>query len=104
MSSEFVHNDVTKKLKASTLKPGMLSRLFKLEEDSLILTDEDGNCYVPSGDIFDPPLPDGTKFEVDGTEKSVSENTQLMIPKAQRDLAVIQGENKDVSFFVHINL
>ena len=104
MASEFVYNGVTKKLKASTLKPEVLSRLFKIEEDSLVLTDETGECYLPSGDTFDPPLPDGKKFDVDGTEKSVPGNTQLIIPKEQRDLAVIQGANRDVSFFVHINL
>ena len=105
MTSEFVYNGVTKKLKASTLQPEMLSRIFKLEEDSLVLTDETGECYLPEGNCFNPPLLDGKKFEVDGIEKSAPGNTQLIIPKEQRDLAVIQGAKRDVSFFfVYINL
>ncbi|CAJ0956467.1 unnamed protein product, partial [Mesorhabditis belari] len=65
----FTFNGVTKKLKVAAVKPAVLSTVFKLEPDSIVITDDDeGEVHLPDGARFDPPLIDGRRYSVDGFE------------------------------------
>uniref|UniRef100_A0AC34RKL8 Uncharacterized protein n=1 Tax=Panagrolaimus sp. JU765 TaxID=591449 RepID=A0AC34RKL8_9BILA len=76
MTSEFVYGEKTKKLKVAGLTPKMLSFHFKIEEDSIILCDEDGESYLPDGNEFCPSLNVGMKYEVDGIDKQTKPKTE----------------------------
>ena len=69
MNSSFTYGKVKKHLKFAGLKPEALARIFNLEPDSLAVTDHMGQCYIPSGDHFDPQLQGGRWYTVYGVEK-----------------------------------
>ncbi len=99
MTSEFVYANQTRKLKVSSLKPETLCKLFKLDIASLVLTDDEGGCYEVSGGVFDPALPDGRKFDVDGRDtiqNGIVASTQV-VPRIGGELVVIHASQRDVS-------
>lgn len=102
MTSKFDCNGNARDLKVDGLNPTKLARVFKLEESSLVLTDKNGECYMPEGDIFDPILHPNAHYIVDGIELKgntageIAEN-RVATREIFSDLAVIQGINRDVS-------
>uniref|UniRef100_A0AC34QI46 Uncharacterized protein n=1 Tax=Panagrolaimus sp. JU765 TaxID=591449 RepID=A0AC34QI46_9BILA len=95
MTSEFVRGEKTKKLKAVGLTPKMLSIHFQIEEDSIILSDENGESYLPIGNEFSPPLNIGMKYEVDGIDKQNKPKIETKI-----DAAPIEETKQKASFFL----
>ncbi|KAE9548291.1 hypothetical protein FO519_008497 [Halicephalobus sp. NKZ332] len=80
----------------SELTPKILSLHFKLEEDSIILNDKNGESYVANGNNFEPPLQDDMRFEVDGIEKiAASKAGTTTIPQNQPDVSVVREINRD---------
>ncbi|CAJ0956322.1 unnamed protein product, partial [Mesorhabditis belari] len=110
----FTFNGVTKKLKVAAVKPAVLSTVFKLEPDSIVITDDDeGEVHLADGARFDPPLIDGHRYSVDGAELAsvVAQRTaemerqaaadrlaaanQMAIYGRERDVAGIKGQQRD---------
>uniref|UniRef100_A0A914ZAA3 Uncharacterized protein n=1 Tax=Panagrolaimus superbus TaxID=310955 RepID=A0A914ZAA3_9BILA len=99
MTSKFNYNGKERPFKVDKLKPSALARVFHLDESSLVLTDEEGNCYMPEGESFDLPLNSGQIFIVDGIELSGNsteeiQEKQLAIKTFNEDLMNIQGKGQ----------
>uniref|UniRef100_A0A914PKR4 Uncharacterized protein n=1 Tax=Panagrolaimus davidi TaxID=227884 RepID=A0A914PKR4_9BILA len=97
MSAKFDFDGKVKTLQVGTLNPSMIARLFRLDENSIVLSDEDGYCYMPNGDKFEPTLKPDKSYTVDGIETVAvksSPETQLSLKKMNDDLQVIQGSQQ----------
>lgn len=105
MSSNFTFKSVTKTFKASSVKPSLLVKLFKLDETSIILTDEEDEPHIVDGDKFDPPLVEGKNYTIDAVtlkeleEAADEEKKAVMLRELNNEITGIQGDARDVSFF-----
>uniref|UniRef100_A0AC34F063 Uncharacterized protein n=1 Tax=Panagrolaimus sp. ES5 TaxID=591445 RepID=A0AC34F063_9BILA len=95
--AEFTFDGKVKTLQVATLTPTMLARVFRLDENSLVLTDKDGFCYMPEDGKFVPSLESNKSYEVDGVELATtnsSTETQIALKNMNNDLKVIQGSQR----------
>ncbi|CAJ0956184.1 unnamed protein product, partial [Mesorhabditis belari] len=91
----FTFNGVTKELKVAAVKPAVLSTVFKLEPNTIAITDQDdeGKVHLADGARFNPPLIDRHRYSVDGAELAsvVAQRTAEM----KRQVAEIEGQQRD---------
>uniref|UniRef100_A0A914P7U8 Uncharacterized protein n=1 Tax=Panagrolaimus davidi TaxID=227884 RepID=A0A914P7U8_9BILA len=102
MTSTFDFDGMVKTVQVDSLKPSTVAKLFRLDLNTLVLSDVQGCFYsVEDGDKFNPLLTPNKAYAVDGvslTTINSSGETQTALSTMNKDLKVIQGSQQLVSF------
>lgn len=101
MSTNFVFNGVTKKIRAPNITPSMVAELFNLVESSIVLTDSwdyfKRRPHLPERNGFNPPLQKWETYTIDAiTLDELERFKALSIRSLNNDIVGIQGAELDV--------
>jgi hypothetical protein len=98
MTSTFDFDGMVKTVQVDSLKPSTVAKLFRLDLNTLVLSDVQGCFYsVEDGDKFNPLLTPNKAYAVDGvslTTINSSGETQTALSTMNKDLKVIQGSQQ----------